>query len=68
MVEQDAKCPGCGYLLEDTTHPDSEGAYDATARRCFACVERERMAATFREHGASTAGLLVSVTDLREED
>ncbi|MFB4285706.1 hypothetical protein ACBJ59_61340 [Nonomuraea sp. MTCD27] len=40
LDDQASRCPnGCGMPLEDTTHPDNEGAYVADEPpRCHACA------------------------------
>lgn len=49
--EQDAKCPGCGQLKEETFDKDSPVDFNAVALRCAACATRDHAAKRIANNG-----------------
>lgn len=63
---QHLRCSGCGLPKDECMDPDAEGAYEATAFRCFACHAREMEAKRFRD--GDNGGLYYALEDLRSGD
>jgi hypothetical protein len=63
-LDQKAHCPGCGQPRNECMGPevdDDAPDYEVTETRCWACQARDVTLQKYREEGASSSGLYLSV-------
>lgn len=55
------QCRDCGQPLDESTHADSEFAYDASVSRCHGCSAASRRVHALQDGGTAQEGLQVRV-------
>lgn len=62
QIEENARCTGCGQPRNECMGPEDDAPdYQVTITRCWACELRDAKQNEFREDGASSSGIYMSV-------
>lgn len=66
ILDEDARCKGCGHYADESHDPDMDGWYEVETETCHACAARDRESAG--RTGDPAPGEIIYVTNTKPTD